>query len=156
MAKQQKVVSQIKDPHQIPVPTDETTASDTIQIADSVVASIVKMACLEVDGVYSVGGSFIEGFWENLGGKKSEKGVVVSLDEAENYVIEVHVEMRFGVELAKTALQVQHNVRHQVSRMTMKGVGQVDIIIDGVRVETNDKAKLPDKAEEHWEHPHTD
>ena len=155
MAKQQKEAISPKDPHEIPVPTDESTASDSIKIADSVVASIVKMACLEVDGVYSVGGNFIEGFWENLGGKKNEKGVIVTLDEAENYVMEVHVEMRFGVELAKTALQVQHNIRHQVARMTMKGVGKVDVIIDGVRVEG--KNKKPDSpVEQQWDHPHTD
>ena len=143
----------VKDPNQIPTPTDDNESRDSIQIADSVVASIVKMASLGVDGVYSVGGSFIEGFWENLGGKKGERGVVVTLDEAENYVIEVHVEMRFGVELAKTALQVQANIRDQVGRMTMKGVSKVDVVIDGVRVEPQSKGECFD---DNWEQPHTD
>lgn len=140
------------DPHTIPTPTDDGDDSDSIRIAGSVVASIVRMAALEVDGVASVGGRS-EGFWENISGKKLGRGVVVTLDEAENYVIEIHVEMRFGVELAKIAMQVQQNVREQVSRMTMKGVGKVDVIIDGVRVEAETVAE--EKAED-WEQPQSD
>lgn len=140
------------DPHTIPTPTEEGDSGDSISIADSVIASIVRMSCLEVDGVASVGGGS-EGFWENISGKKPGRGVLVTLDEAENYVIEVHVDMRFGVELAKTAMQVQQNVREQITRMTMKGVSKVDVIIDGVRME-------PDKPEEDksesWEQPHSD
>lgn len=140
------------DQHTIPVPTEEET-SDRIRIADTVVASIVRMASLEVDGVYSVGGN-ADGFWENVTGKKPGKGVIVSLDEAENYIIEVHVEMRFGVELAKVAMQIQQNVREQVARMTMKGVARVDVIIDGVRLDTDSKAE---EKGERWDHaPHTD
>lgn len=140
------------DAHTIPTPTEDGDSVDSIRIADSVVASIVKMACLEVDGVYSVGGSG-DGFWENMTGKKPGRGVLVELDEAENYLIEVHLEMRFGVELAKTAMQVQQNVRDQVSRMTMKGVAKVEVIIDGVRMETEKKSE---DSPETWEHPHTD
>lgn len=140
------------DPHTIPLPTEESDSVDSIRIADTVVASIVRMACLEVDGVYSVGGNFIDGIWENLGGRKADKGVRVTLDEAENYVIEAHVEMRFGVELAKTAMRVQQNIREQVSRMTMKEVGKVDVIIDGVRMEQKPEEQETDE----WVDPHTD
>lgn len=140
------------DPHTIPTPTDDGDSADSIRIADSVVASIVRMACLEVDGVASVGGAS-DGFWDSLSGKKPGRGVLVTLDDAENYQIEVHVEMRFGVELAKVAMQVAQNVREQVSRMTMKGVAKVDVIIDGVRMETD---KAPEDKGEGWEHSHTD
>lgn len=141
------------DVHTIPTPTEYGESVDGIRIADSVVASIVKMACLEVAGVYSVGGSG-EGFWENMTGKKPGRGVVVELDEAENYLIEVHLEMRFGVELAKVAMQVQQNVREQVSRMTMKGVAKVEVIIDGVRMDVAEKKS--EDSPTGWEHPHTD
>jgi len=147
-----KKTEDTSDPHTIPTPTEDGDSSDSIRIADSVVASIVRMACLEVDGVVSVGGAS-EGFWENISGKKPGRGVLVTLDEAENYVIEVHVEMRFGVELAKVAMQVSQNIREQVSRMTMKGVAKVDVIIDGVRMEADKPAEEPSES---WEHPHTD
>ncbi|WOO41907.1 Asp23/Gls24 family envelope stress response protein [Rubellicoccus peritrichatus] len=140
------------DPHTIPTPTEEGEGGDSISIADSVIASIVRMSSLEVDGVSSVGGGS-EGFWENISGKKPGRGVLVTIDEAENYVIEVHVEMRFGVELAKTAIQVQQNVRDQVSRMTMKDVSKVDVIIDGVRMDAD---KVDEDKEESWEQPHSD
>lgn len=138
------------EPQTIPVPTEESDSEDGIHITFPVIANIVKMATIEVDGVCSVrdGG---EGIWETFGGRKSAKGVEVTVDEAGNYVIEIHVEMRFGVELAKTAKIVQEHVREQVERMTANGVAKVDVFIDGVRMEPTDN-----EEPEAWSQPHTD
>lgn len=144
------------DSHSIPtppVPTPESEPVDEIRINLPVVANIVKMAALEIDGVYSVGGGFADGIWETLGGKKNERGVEVTIDEVGNYEIKLHVEMRFGVELAKIARVVQSHVREQVQRMTDNGVSKIDVMIDGVRMEQNAPAK--DSRFEPWGQ-HTD
>lgn len=144
------------DSHAIPTlpnPGHEAEAGDEIRINLPVVANIVKMAALEIDGVYSVGGGFADGIWETLGGKKGERGVEVTIDEVGNYEIKLHVEMRFGVELAKIARVVQSHVREQVQRMTDNGVSKIDVMIDGVRMEAKPAGK--DNRLEPWSH-HTD
>lgn len=142
------------DPNSIPTPVEATESSDEIHINIPVVANIVKMAALQVDGVYSVGGTFADGLWETLGAKKGDRGVEVKEDEAENYLIQIHVEMRFGVSIATTAKIVQQTIREQVEAMTSKGVAKVEVFIDGVRMEQPESAK---KSAEQWEQqPHTD
>jgi uncharacterized alkaline shock family protein YloU len=123
-------------------PSDSTVvlADDASQLGDikinhSVVASIVRLAALEVEGTYAIGGSFVDGITELFSKKESDRGVRVHEDEAGNYEIELRVVLRFGVELAKTAVLIQQNVREQVMRMTMKPVGRVDVIIDGVKLD---------------------
>lgn len=77
----------------------------------------------------------------------------MTIDEVGNYEIKLHVEMRFGVELAKIARVVQSHVREQVQRMTDNGVSKIDVMIDGVRMEQNAPAK--DSRFEPWGQ-HTD
>lgn len=114
---------------------EENGSFGDIKINHSVIASIVRLAALEVDGTYAIGGSFVDGITELFSKKESDRGVRVSEDTAGNYEIEVRVVLRFGVELAKTAVQIQQNIREQVARMTMKPVGRVDVIIDGVKLD---------------------
>lgn len=144
----------VEDIHTIPTVNEETESEDRIVFNNNVVSSIVKMAALEVDGTYSVGNSIVDGLSEIWSGKKSERGVLVSEDDAGNYVIEIHVEMRFGVELAKTAMLIQQRVRQQVKRMTTKDVAKIDVIIDGIRMEKKDAEEQEEK--EPWHHTHTD
>ncbi len=144
-----------QEQHTIPTPTESSDAADAFHISISVVANIVKMAALQVDGVYSVGGSFAEGIWETLGGKKADRSVEVDEDEVGNYLIKIRVEMRFGVVIASTAQEVVRAIRSEVERMTEKTVGKVDVIVDSVRMETVDDKEEPKKPEG-WEHPHTD
>ena len=124
------------------VVTEETTAYGDIKINHNVVASIVRLAALEVDGVDAVaGGSFVDNVREIF---KPDHAIDVSENEAGQYVIEVRLIMRFGVELAKVAMQVQEGIREQVKTMTMKDVGQVDVIIDGVRSNTGEVTSVSD------------
>lgn len=140
--------------HTIPTPTESSDSTDEIHINLPVVCNIVKMAALQVDGVYSVGGNFADGIWETLGAKKSDRSVEVSEDEAENYIIQIHVEMRFGVEIASTSKIVQQTIREQVERMTSKGVAKVDVFVDGIRMDTVEDA--PKEKSDEWDQPHTD
>tara|TARA_B100000989_G_scaffold298199_1_gene286520 strand:+ start:1066 stop:1524 length:459 start_codon:yes stop_codon:yes gene_type:complete len=130
----------------IPTINEELPSGGEVKINHSVVASIVRLAALEVEGAYAVGGSFVDGIAEIFSKKESDRGVRVVEDEAGNYVIEVRVILRFGVELAKTAFQIQENIRQQVAKMTMKNVSKVDVIIDGVKMADSEKK---DKNEWH-------
>lgn len=136
----------------IPTMSEDSNTLGDIRINHSVVASIVRLAALEVSGVAAVGGGFVDGIAEIFSKKGDERGVRVEEDEAGDYRIEIRVILRFGVELAAVATEMQQRIAEQVEKMTSKSVARVNVIIDGVRTE-DEKTE----ASERWSHePHTD
>lgn len=135
---------------QIPTVSEESNTLGDIRINHSVVASIVRLASLEVSGVAAVGGGFVDGIAEIFSKKGDERGVRVDEDEVGDYKIEVRVILNFGVELAAVATQIQQRVAEQVEKMTSKGVARVNVIIDGVRTLEGEKDG------DEWDAPHTD
>ncbi len=131
----------------IPTLSEDSNTLGDIRINHSVVASIVRLAALEVSGVAAVGGGFVDGIAEIFSKKGDERGVRVEEDEVGDYRIEIRLVLRFGVELAATASQVQQRIAQQIEKMTSKNVARVNVIIDGVR--TDDEVKPDDGWEEH-------
>lgn len=129
----------------IPTLSEESNTLGDIRINHSVVASIVRLAALEVAGVAAVGGGFVDGIAEIFSKKSDERGVRVEEDEAGDYRIEIRVILKFGVELAAVAGEMQQRIAKQVEKMTSKSVARVNVIIDGVRTD-EDKAN-----EDHWD-----
>ena len=136
----------------IPTVSEDNNSLGDIRINHSVVANIVRLAALEGSGVVAVGGSFVDGIAEIFSKKGGdERGVRVDEDEVGDYMIEVRVILRFGVELAAVAGQIQQRIAEQVEKMTSKSVARVNVIIDGVRTQEEEKSS------DDWEnHPHTD
>lgn len=107
----------------------ESSNLGIIKIHNDVVASIVMQAAKGVTGVYAiVGGSGL------FGKKAPSSGVEVLEDESDAYRIKIKVVLEFGVELAKTAVEIQHTVRDKVQTMTDKRVATVDVFIDDVKM----------------------
>lgn len=119
----------------IPTMSEDSNTLGDIRINHSVVASIVRLAALEVAGVAAVGGGFVDGIAEIFSKKGDERGVRVEEDEVGDYRIEIRVILRFGVELAAVASEVQQRIASQVEKMTSKSVSRVNVVIDGVRTE---------------------
>ena len=136
----------------IPTVSEESNTLGEIRINHSVVASIVRLAALEVSGVAAVGGGFVDGIAEIFSKKGDERGVRVEEDEVGDYRIEISVILRFGVELATVATEIQQRIAEQVEKMTSKSVARVNVIIDGVRT---DDEKIKD-ADDWGDEPHTD
>ncbi len=122
-------------PTTIPIVSQEANPIGTIEINNAVIAQIVQLCCQEVPGVHAVGGGFA--FSDLMG----SKGVKVQEDENETYVLKVRVVMKFGVEMARTAQEIQSRVSNQVEVMTGKPVSKIDVIIEGIAM---DKAKESD------------
>lgn len=135
----------------IPALSEGSNSLGDIRINHSVVASIVRLAALEVPGVAAVGGGFVDGIAEIFSKKGDERGVRVEEDEAGDYQIEIRVILRFGVELAAVATQIQERIAEQVEKMTSKNVSRVNVVIDGVRTDEDEK-----KSEDWVEQHHTD
>ena len=119
----------------IPNVSEASNTLGDIRINHSVVASIVRLAALEVSGVAAVGGGFVDGIAEIFSKKGDERGVRVEEDEVGDYRIEIRVILRFGCELATVATEIQERIAEQVEQMTSKSVARVNVIIDGVRTD---------------------
>ncbi|ADE54883.1 Asp23/Gls24 family envelope stress response protein [Coraliomargarita akajimensis] len=138
----------------IPTVSEGSNTLGDIQINNSVVASIVRLAALEVGGVAAVGGGFrgVDGIAEIFTKKGDERGVRVDADEVGDYQIEIRVILKFGCQLANVAAQIQQRVVEQVENMTSKSVARVNVIIDGVRTDEAESSQ-----EDNWEEQaHTD
>lgn len=118
-----------------------------IKVNHTVVATIVKMAAIGVNGVLGVGGGIFDDVKALFSAKESDKGVRVSEDENGDYRIEVRVVMEYGCELGKTAENLQMTVAKQVTKMTSKTVASVDVIIDGVKMREEPEETAPDETE---------
>jgi uncharacterized alkaline shock family protein YloU len=113
---------------------DADGVSGEVRINHSVIANIIRLSVLEVDGVASVGGSFFGGVAEFFSRKDTERGVTVREDEQGQYLIGVRVVLYFGVPLTDVAGKIQRNVANQILFMTQKEVARVDVTVDGVKV----------------------
>ena len=127
----------------IPTISEDTNTIGEIHINHSVVASIVRLAALEVPGVAEVcsGGGFVDGITEIFSKKSDERGIQIDKDEVGDYKIRVRVVLYFGVELAAVGNNIQQRIAEKVEKMTSKSVAKVDVIIDEVRTAEGDPKK---------------
>jgi len=132
-----------------------------IKVNHSVVASIVRLAALQVPGVCGVGAGFVDGLADlfseqDLSRRESDRGVKITEEADGSYAIEIRVVMAFGMELAKTAYLAQMEVRKQVSVMTGRGVRRVDVIIEGIKQVSEAKERARESDELWPGERHTD
>ncbi len=129
---------------------DDQPELGDIKINHDVVASIVRLAALQVRGVASVGGGLVDGISELFSKREADKrGVRVTEDQQDNYAIEIRLVIIYGSEIGKTAYEVQAAVRKQVIAMTGKGVSRVDVVVEGVRLPT-DLPRAGERPDELW------
>jgi uncharacterized alkaline shock family protein YloU len=139
-------------------PADEQPTIGRIEVNNSVVASIVRLAALQVKGVCAVGAGLVDNIADMVFSKReSDRGVKVIDDDNSAYSIELRIVVAFGAEIARVAYQVQMLVREQVEKMTGNRVKRVDVFIEGVKV-VEEKAALTEEEESDlWrETPQTD
>jgi uncharacterized alkaline shock family protein YloU len=102
-----------------------------IQINDDVLATIAQYAALEVDGVVGIaGGTSLSDF---LGAKTARRGIVVTTDEQNSQaVLDLDVNVEFGLDIYHVATHVQRAVKHAIEGMTGLRVKAVNVKINSV------------------------
>ena len=119
----------------------------TIRINHSVIAGIVRLATQSVEGVVHVGtAGVVEGLTDFFSKKESERGVKVTETSDGGYEIEVRVVLEFGVDLAKTGVSIQETIRDQILSMTGNHANSIDVIIDDIKMDSQDK----DENDDQW------
>lgn len=109
-----------------------------VKIADDVVAIIAEIAAREVQGVFSMSGGIADSITEILGKKNPSKGVKVEVGEKEA-AIDLYIVVDYGVRIPDVSWQIQENVKKAVETMTGLTVVEVNIHIQGVNMDKENK-----------------
>lgn len=118
-----------------------------IQISDDVVAVIAGMAASEVPGVAEMAGGFAGGISEVLSGKKNmSKGIKVDIQE-KTTKIDVNIIVEYGARIPEVAFEIQKRVKKSVENMTGLDVEEVNVHVQGVSTNTEDKKVRNEKKE---------
>lgn len=109
-----------------------------IKITDEVVAIIAGIAAMEVQGVTSMSGGIAGGIAEALGRKNLAKGVKVEVGEKEA-AIDLFIIVDYGYRIPEVAWSIQEKVKRAVEEMTGLEVIEVNIHVQGVNIEREQK-----------------
>jgi len=116
----------------------ETTGPGTITYANEVIAIIAGVATGEVEGIAGMSPS--GGFPDILGRNRNiTKGVKVELGTEETSV-DLYIIVEYGTPIQKAAHDAQENVRKAIESMTGLRVVRVDVHVQGVSFEKENKA----------------
>ena len=110
----------------------------SVRIADDVVAVIAELAAKEIEGIIGMSGGFADSITEMLGKKSPSKGVKVEVGEKET-AIDLYIIVEYGVRIPDVAWQAQESVKKAVETMTGLNVVEVNIHIQGVNLEKEDR-----------------
>ena len=122
-------------------------ANDGIKISNDVVAVIAGVAVSEVPGVASMSGGFAGGISEVLSGKKNlSKGIKVDAGEKE-VKIDVNIIVEYGSRIPDVAFEIQNRVKKSVENMTGLKVAEVNVHVQGVRTEKEEREEESNNEE---------
>lgn len=110
----------------------------SIRIADEVVAVIAGLAATEVSGVAGMSGGIVGGIAEVLGRRNLSKGVKAEVGE-EEAAIDLYIIVEYGVRIPDVAWKIQENVKKAVENMTGLKVVEVNIHVQGVRIQNEER-----------------
>ena len=125
----------------LPLTLDQDNGSTgTITYANEVIAIIAGVAANEVEGVAGMcsGGGITDVFGRN---KNITKGVKVELG-TEEAAVDIYLVIEYGTPIQTAAANVQENVRKAIESMTGLHVVRVDVHVQGVSFEKEQKEAL--------------
>ncbi|KNY26772.1 Asp23/Gls24 family envelope stress response protein [Pseudobacteroides cellulosolvens] len=110
----------------------------TVKVTDEVVAIIAGIAAMEVSGVAGMSGGIAGEIVEMLGRKSLSKGVKVEVGEKQA-AIDLYIIIDYGCRIPDVAWDIQERVKKTVETMTGLNVVEVNIHIQGVNFDTENK-----------------
>jgi len=108
----------------------------TIGVENEVIARIAGLAAMECYGVVGMAAkSLKDGLVHLLKIESLSKGVTLATQDDGTLVIDLHIIVEYGTNLAAIAQVLKENVRYKVEDCVGMTVRDVNIFIDGVRAE---------------------
>ena len=119
---------------------EEEEPIGNIKISVDVVTTIAGIAASEIAGVSCMYTSFAAGVVQRLGAKKGiSKGVKVDMSE-DSVSVDLYIVVEYGVKIPELAWNIQENVKTKIETMTGLDVSKVNIHIEGISFEKEEKA----------------
>lgn len=109
---------------------ESNQATGNLKISRDVIATITRYATLEIEGVASLA-SFTTNIKGWLMKKQTAKPIVINLND-DFAVIDVHVNIKAGVNIPQVSEKIQAAVKEAVQNMTGIAVSHVNINIAGI------------------------
>lgn len=125
---------------------NNTENMGTMIIAPEVVAIIGGLAATEVQGVAGMSGGIAGDIVEILRGKNLSKGVKVEVGEKEA-AIDLFIIVEFGIRIPDIAWEIQNKVKKAVETMTGLSVVEVNIHVQAIFTEKENKKEVKEKVE---------
>ena len=119
---------------------ENVSEENGIKIADDVVAIIAGKAASEVSGVFGMAGGFAGGITEVFGKKNFSKGIKVDVQE-QSVKIDVNIIVEYGARIPDIAFEIQNRVKKAVESMTGLKVLEVNVHVQGVNTDIQNKEK---------------
>ena len=120
-----------------------------LNISEEVIGIIAGLATTEVEGIAGISLGIVDGINQFLGSnKKYSKGVKVTLD-GKKVVVDLFVNVKYGVRIPDVAWEAQNSVKKSVETMTGLEVSAVNINVQGIIFDKPEKGKVKEvKAED--------
>ena len=102
----------------------------SICISSEVITWLAGDAATRCFGVKGMAGKNKEGFFQLLKKESMSKGVVVKYGENNDLIIELHIAVDQGINIAAICHEIQDEVSYKVAKATGIPVSRVDIYVD--------------------------
>ena len=112
---------------------EDGTELGAIRVHNSVIAAIARLAALKVPGVVEMSGSFAEGLASMVSKASFDRGIKVDMED-QKINLDLHIVIAFGVRIPQVAWRIQNDVRKAIEDMTGKKIGQINVIVQGVKM----------------------
>ncbi len=108
----------------------QENAVGMVKVHESVIASIVRKATLEIPGVIRLAGSSLVDNLAEIVGSKKIQGRAISVEMNENSVaVEVRVVLEYGVLIPHIADEVRSAVAAEIVKLTGMSVSRVNVVV---------------------------
>lgn len=127
--------------------TSNVEIATNLNISEDVIGIIAGLAASEVEGIAGMTLGFVDGINQILGtNKKYSKGVKISL-EGKKVTIDLYVNVKYGVRIPDIAWAAQNAVKNAVENMTGLEVTSVNINVQGITFEKEEKVEKTEKVD---------
>ena len=129
--------------------TDEKVEIATnLNISEDVIGIIAGLAASEVEGIAGMTLGFVDGINQILGSsKKYSKGVKIELN-GKKVTVDIFVNVKYGVRIPDVAWAAQTAVKNAVENMTGLEVAAVNINVQGITFDKEEKKEVEETTPE--------
>ena len=144
--KEEKVVEEVVETTD---GTDEKVEIATnLNISEDVIGIIAGLAASEVEGIAGMTLGFVDGINQILGSsKKYSKGVKIELN-GKKVTVDIFVNVKYGVRIPDVAWAAQTAVKNDVENMTGLEVAAVNINVQGITFDKEEKKEVEETIPE--------